>query len=178
MFAFEKNRRDYYNIALTVLFLFYIAAMTWIILFKFALPEQLFSIKTARVVNLIPFNDLFVGKPMSALETIGNVIIFIPFGVFISMILADFSIKNRFLLAMLLSISYETIQFILSIGVADATDVFTNTLGCAVGVWLYVQMRKLIRSEFMAKRFVVLCSAAACVPSLAVIPMFSALILK
>lgn len=178
MFTLEKSRRDYYNIALTALFLLYIAAMSWIILFKFALPEQLYSIKTARVLNLIPFNDLIVGKPMSALETIGNVIIFIPFGIFVSMMLEDSSVRDRILLGMFLSISYETIQFILSIGVADATDVFTNTVGCAVGVGLYTLMRKLIRSEFTAKRVVVICSAAVCVPSFAMMPMLSALLIK
>lgn len=178
MFTVEESKRGYYNIALTALFVFYIAAMSWIILFKFALPEQLNSIRVARVINLIPFNDLIVGKPMSALETIGNVLIFIPFGIFISLMYEDLSVKKRVLLGMMLSISYETIQYILSIGVADATDVFTNTLGCVVGVGLYILMRKIIRNEIRAKRFVVICSAAACVPSLAMIPVFSALWIK
>lgn len=178
MLGTEKTKTDYYDIAVKALFVFYLAAMTWIILFKFALPEQYYSIKTARVLNLIPFNDLLVGKPMSVLETIGNIIIFLPFGIFISMLIEDKPVKDRVLLGMMLSICYETIQFILSIGVADATDVLTNTVGCAVGIGLYILMKKIIRSEFKMRRFVVICSAAVCVPSMAMLPMLSTMWIK
>ena len=175
MSAADKRKMNYYNFAIQGIFIFYLAVMTWIILFKFAPPERLYSIRTSRVLNLIPFNDLIVGKPMSAFETIGNILIFIPFGIFISMIASDASVKNKIIMGMMLSIGYETVQFILSIGVADSTDVLTNTAGCAVGIGAYTLMRNLIRNELKIKRMVVLCSAAACVPSVAVLPMMSAL---
>lgn len=175
MLVGESKKRYYYDTAVSALFIFYIAAMTWIILFKFSFPEQFYSIRINRVLNLIPFNDLIIGKPMSALETIGNILIFIPFGIFISMIIGNTSVKDRVMMGMMLSIGYETIQFIFSIGVADATDVFTNTVGCALGIWLYSLMRNLIRNELKIRRMVVICSAAVCVPSVAVLQRLSTL---
>ena len=61
--------------------------------------------------------DIIVGKPYSMFEIIGNALIFIPFGIFTSMILKDTSISSRIMLGAALSLVYELIQFVLAIGV-------------------------------------------------------------
>ena len=76
------KKKDIYDKAIFGLFVFYILAMTWIILFKSVMPSEFYSIVGSRKINLIPFVDIIVGKPYSMFEIIGNAIIFIPFGIF------------------------------------------------------------------------------------------------
>ena len=70
---------------LRVLAAVYLAALVWIILFKMALsPEQL---PRLRNVNLIPFGDaLVVNGKADYGEVFQNLLIFVPFGVYLQML--------------------------------------------------------------------------------------------
>lgn len=172
------KKKDIYDKAIFGLFVFYILAMTWIILFKSVMPSEFYSIVGSRKINLIPFVDIIVGKPYSMFEIIGNAIIFIPFGIFTSMILKDTSISSRIMLGAALSVTYELIQFVLAIGVTDITDVILNTLGAAIGIAALSVMRALIKSEFDLRKTVVICSTAACIPSAMLVPVLSVMWLR
>ena len=65
---------------LWILFLIYLAAMTWIILFKFSI--SLDGLPYIRKINFVPFGEMVIvnGKPDFS-EVIMNGVIFMPLGI-------------------------------------------------------------------------------------------------
>ena len=46
-----------------------------------------------------------------------------------------------------MSLTFETVQWIFSIGVSDITDLITNTTGVLVGVGLYYLLKKIFKEK-------------------------------
>ena len=55
-------KKGNYNRALFILFTVYLAALTWIVLFKLAIPANIGTLARERVLNVIPFYDIIAGK--------------------------------------------------------------------------------------------------------------------
>lgn len=136
-----------------VLFLIYLAAMTWIILFKFAVsPEQLPYIRS---LNLIPFHEsVIVNDRLDLSEILMNGIIFVPFGIYLSILLSNGRFWVKFLAFAAVSLAYEICQYAAAIGASDITDVIMNCAGGCVGVAVYFVLRKLAGSRKRAERVV------------------------
>lgn len=65
----------------SVLFIIYLIALFWIIVFKFNIPFSYMG--TMRSINLIPFSEsLILNGKLSFSEIIMNVVIFVPFGIY------------------------------------------------------------------------------------------------
>ena len=94
-------------------------------------------------INIIPLVETFKllkGKSLVDFfyNLYGNIVWFIPMGVFIPAL----SKRHRgflqvVLIGALISTSIETLQFIFNTGVTDIDDVIFNTLGAAVGYLIY-----------------------------------------
>ncbi len=137
----------------------YCLILIWIILLKasFTLGE-IALLMGNRSLNLIPFYQQeaigFLGR-----ETILNIIVFIPFGFYLHIL--DVSKQKAVLYGFFLSLLLETAQFVLSMGASDVTDLITNTLGTAVGVYAYHVTQKIFRNKAKADRVIhVLASVA------------------
>ena len=89
---------------------------------------------------------------------IANIIAFIPFGIYTALVLKEIPARSKLISAAVLSILYETVQFVFAIGVCDITDVMMNTLGAYIGIWVY----EFINSK--TKKFVTVCSAISIIP--------------
>ena len=128
---------------LRVLAAVYLAALVWIILFKMALsPEQLPSLRN---VNLIPFGDaLVVNGKADYGEVFQNLLIFVPFGVYLQMLFPRLAFWKKAALAAGASLILEILQFILAVGASDITDLLANTLGAIAGVAGYLLLEKLL----------------------------------
>lgn len=90
-------------------------------------------------VNLILFDEIFrAGYPNRAIVRIfGNILLFVPVGVFIQLIRSDGKKKYFLLLVIpLCSLFIETIQFQTRTGVFDIDDLVCNTLGGFLGFGL------------------------------------------
>lgn len=61
-------------------------------------------------------------------------ILFVPFGIYISTLKTEWNFGRRLIAAVTLSLVYEILQYVLAIGVSDITDVIANTIGCAIGI--------------------------------------------
>lgn len=97
--------------------------------------------------NYIPFNEISkdiqrmsISDPFSSTNLVGNIIAFIPFGIFIPMMFRKkgASMKSVFVLSFLLSLCFEVTQLLLFIGTFDVDDLILNTCGGIVG---YVAFR-------------------------------------
>ena len=103
------------------LFTMYIFLVIWIILFKLAISID--QLPQFRSINLIPF--YYPNKTTYQIrEVLDNLIIFIPFGLYLKLS-----------------------QYIFCIGASDITDLITNTTGALVGVGIYFLLKKIFKDK-------------------------------
>lgn len=118
-----------------IAFTLYVLLLTWIIVFKFRL--NLSDLKYIRTINLIPFKANGVVNGMR--ETVINVVLFIPLGMYLKYLLKD----RKFLSIVIISstsLLFEILQYIFHIGVSDITDIIMNTIGGIIGMILMVTL--------------------------------------
>ena len=118
------------------LLIVYLAALIWIIIFKMQLSFQ--GLPHLRNINLIPFAESMVtnGKTNYS-EIINNVAAFIPFGIFMGMLLQGQAFFKKVAPVFLTSLAFEVIQFVFSIGASDITDLLANTFGGLIGIGFF-----------------------------------------
>lgn len=96
----------------------------------------------------IPFLDMISGP----VDTVLNVILFLPFGFFLPLLYKKFNRIGRAVLAgLLFSLLIETLQ-LFGRGSSDINDLITNTVGTALGYLIYRFVSKLI-GEGLSGRF-------------------------
>ena len=121
------------NKLIIVAFTLYVLLLIWIIVFKFIL--NLSYLKYIRTIKIIHFKANGVVNGMR--ETIINVVLFIPLGMYLKYLLKD----RKFLSIVIISstsLLFEILQYIFHIGVSDITDIIMNTIGGIIGMILMV----------------------------------------
>ena len=98
----------------------------------------------------------FVGMVTGPLETILNVLLFIPLGFFLPLLYRKYrSIKTAVLTGFLFSLSVEFFQMF-GWGSSDINDLMTNTAGTCIGFWAYILFTKILpvdrTKQFQSKR--------------------------
>lgn len=127
------------------LFVIYFVILTWVILFNMELDIALLQKMNFRSVNFIPFSaSLEINGKIDVSEIILNIIAFIPFGIYFSMMNSRWKFIQKTLLFLGVSLFYEVMQYILAIGESDITDLIMNTLGGIIGLGIYVLCSKLL----------------------------------
>lgn len=127
------------------LFVIYFIILTWVMLFKMELDISLLQKMNFRSVNLIPFSaSLEINGKIDVSEIILNIIAFIPFGIYFSIMNSRWKFIQKTLLFFGVSLFYEVMQYILAIGGSDITDLITNTLGGITGLGIYFLCSKLL----------------------------------
>ena len=91
-------------------------------------------------VNLVPFKEMLrysFGSPKFIKNVVGNIIMFIPFGFFVSYYLKANKLSYPVILTLIVSLTIELVQ--LKIGrVFDIDDVILNVVGGFCGFLIYV----------------------------------------
>lgn len=128
------------------LLLIYLFLLTWVILFKLQMPFAPFS--HFRSVNWIPLaGSVIVNGRLRVSEIVENVLVFLPVGIYVGMLKPDWSFVQKMCPAFLLSLCYETLQYVFAIGATDVTDLISNTLGGALGVLLLGLLAKALKDR-------------------------------
>lgn len=132
-----------------ILFYLYLFLLSWCILFKFETQLQFINcFQQERVVNWVPFTQpVIVNGDIVFAEMGFNLLFFIPFGVCLPILAPNWTYKKIVSLGLLLSLLYETLQFILAIGISDVTDLLFNTLGVCCGILLYQLINNLFNNR-------------------------------
>lgn len=124
------------------LLLYYLAALAWIILFKFQF--SIADLPHLRSINLIPFGkSVIVNGTIDFSEIIQNLLAFIPYGLFIHILWEEKPILKQFLPIICTSFLFEIVQFIFAIGGSDITDIITNSSGGFLGIVLAIGISKI-----------------------------------
>lgn len=137
----------------TVLFIIYLIALLWILVFK--LGARISQMGNWRSINLIPFNaPLVLNGETEYGESILNVIVFIPLGIYAGILFRNWSFVQKLFFFFLVSFIVETLQYILAIGTSDVTDIITNTSGGVIGLIVLVVIEKAFNNNIKAQKFI------------------------
>lgn len=94
-------------------------------------------------VNFIPFREILrfkFGSRMFMYNVVGNIVLFIPFGYFISDALKAKKISHILVVSFIVSLTAEIIQS--QIGRAfDVDDILLNVIGSIVGFMIYISIQ-------------------------------------
>ena len=128
-----------------ILFGIYCILIVWIILFKFSLSiNDITGLDKIRNINLIPF---YYSNEVSGhfKEVLDNLLIFIPFAIYLKMLNKDN--KKIILYGLIFSLVLEISQFIFKLGATDITDLITNSMGTVIGVYFYILLEKIFKNR-------------------------------
>lgn len=142
----SKTRQHRITVALLII---YLIAITWIILFKmqFSLSDLL-QVTNFRSINLVPFEGTAVyNNQLHYTEIIYNILIFIPFGIYISILKPTWAFLLKLAPIAGVSLLFESLQYIFIIGGSDITDFLANTLGGLIGILIFFLMKKLFKNK-------------------------------
>jgi len=134
------------NTLTIVLFMIYVLALIWIILLK--LQFSFAELDRVRSINLIPLQgSVIINGIVSLNEIFDNIIVFIPFGIYINMLKNKWSFIQKVLPIISVSLTFEVLQFIFAIGRTDITDLLGNTLGGIIGIFIYAVLLKIFKNK-------------------------------
>jgi len=134
------------NTLTIVLFIIYVLALIWIILLK--LQFSFTEIDRVRSINLIPLQgSVIINGIVSLNEIFDNIIVFIPFGIYINMLKNKWSFIQKVLPIISVSLTFEVLQFIFAIGRTDITDLLGNTLGGIIGIIIYAVLLRIFKNK-------------------------------
>ena len=109
-------------------------------------------------INLVPFSEIFryqVGSKMFIYNTLGNILLFVPYGYFVTRYINGKSLYQLFIISFVTSLTVEILQVKLGRSF-DIDDVILNVIGGMVGYFLYIALNA-IRThlpKFLQKDFI------------------------
>jgi glycopeptide antibiotics resistance protein len=135
------------------LFSVYLIALYWIIVLKFNITA--YHDRVERTINMIPFREaVLFQSPVDWNDTLLNIIIFIPFGLYAGILWKRWSIGRKIALFFSASLAMETAQYILVVGAFDITDLINNTIGGILGLLTLTVLERAFQSTTGAQRFI------------------------
>lgn len=168
------------NILLYVVFGFYIVLLV-LILFRTHRAERSLNLVPLRgIVSYLTGTDLVSGsdidpdflRGLAPGNLLGNVVIFIPLGVYMTLFSKDKTVWKNTLWAVLASVAAEIVQYAFKLGIGDIDDILLNGLGGLLGVLLCRGIYRMCRNG----DFRVRCTVAVMAPVVGVLS-FAVLVL-
>ena len=142
--AEQPNDNKISNNLTRILFTIYLIVLGWILLLKLGVQ---FSYMEKRNLNFIPYNDYFMQGKIDAAETILNILIFVPLGIYSGILFKKWTTGKKFLFFFLVSLGFEALQFILKIGAFDINDIINNTLGGIIGFGVFKAIERILNDK-------------------------------
>ncbi|MGE7762908.1 VanZ family protein [Peribacillus sp. NPDC097895] len=125
-----------------ILFKFRLQLFDYSVLFNFDIQRVLWKIK---ISNFIPFRTIIdylfisdLNSNIRYINLIGNIVAFVPLGLFLPMLSTKLiNAKKIVFLGFAISLFYELVQLILSIGQFDVDDIILNVVGTYIGYLIF-----------------------------------------
>ena len=149
----QSKANNVTNTLTTILFIIYLIALCWILLFKLGVR---FSYMGKRSINFVPFSEPQILNS----ENILNVVIFVPLGIYGGILFERWISGKKLLFFFLFSSIIEGLQYVLRIGAFDVTDIITNTLGGIIGLIIFKLIYKAFDSSVKTQKFINVIAAA------------------
>lgn len=157
----KENSNKYFKRFFWAVFIFYLLILIKIVLLKdtelSSLPMFLTGEKKGfRSLNLIPFQTFVSFSRIagqgnflwSLSNLLGNSLVFLPFGYLLALLRGSKGSKLKIiLLSALLSLFFETSQYVFYLGSADIDDLILNVLGACTGILCFKLLTALCRKD-------------------------------
>lgn len=138
----NKEKPVFYQELLKYVFIVYIMCLFYVVTFQ----DVAWSGN-----NFIPFKEIFrysIGSRAFFKNVIGNMIMFIPYGFFVSYFLKLEKVSTAFLMTLITSITIEVTQLVIG-RVFDVDDILLNIIGGLIGFGIFSIIYK-IKSKLPA----------------------------
>jgi glycopeptide antibiotics resistance protein len=125
----------FYKEFFSLLFMLYILVLFYVVTYQDPVSNTISS------YNLVPFNEMFryeLGSVKFYKNIVGNLLIFVPFGLFISYYLRIKRFPLVFILTLISSVTIEFAQRLIIGRVFDVDDIILNVTGGIIGYILYI----------------------------------------
>lgn len=158
----NKTKFVLYKDLLALMFIVYIMSLFYVVTFQ----DVGWSSS-----NFIPFREMLrykIGSYMFYKNIAGNMLMFIPYGFFVSWILKNKKVSITLLLSLIASCAIEFTQLLIG-RVFDVDDILLNIIGGGIGFYLYYYLNKLrdYLPEILKKTFIyniiITCVVIACI---------------
>ncbi|MNN03742.1 VanZ like family protein [compost metagenome] len=126
-----------------------------------------------RSVNFIPFHSIksyiMVDNGFGSIRLLdvniwGNILMFIPAGIYVTLHNAKKTIAHNLLLTFVISLFIELVQFIFSVGAADIDDIILNLIGGFIGIVIFKALHRWLKDEYKVKRTIAIISLVVGLP--------------
>lgn len=142
---YTLNTRPKQSMFLYFIVALYIFLMLYILIFKYVPISELFNTDRYlyRSYNLVPFKTISaylnwgLSSTVPRTNILGNIIIFIPLGIFLQLFKKNKHLLRSLLMVVLISVGVEIFQYAFALGSLDIDDVILNSIGGFVGILLY-----------------------------------------
>lgn len=131
----NREKFVFYKEFFSLLFMLYILILFYIVTYQDPISNSISS------YNLAPFKELFryqFGTTLFYKNIVGNLVIFVPFGLFISYYLKAKRMWLIFLLSLISSVTIEFSQRLIIGRVFDVDDIILNVFGGIIGYIIYI----------------------------------------
>jgi glycopeptide antibiotics resistance protein len=132
---------------LVALFVVYLVLLAWTVVWKLDVPYVGAAALLPRPIKLIPFVPSAEAGASAPLEVVANVVLFVPFGVYLGLLVPAWPWWKWTGALLGASFLLETTQHLLSTGSFDTTDIIANAAGGLTGAGLVVLARRRLHAR-------------------------------
>lgn len=157
------------TISYWAIFLFYLLLLTYTVFI---------GRDSIRSVNVIPFDSIknFImvdngigGTRIIDMNIWGNILMFIPSGIYLSLQNTTKSITKNLCYICLFSLFIEVVQFVFTIGATDVDDIILNVTGGFIGLMIYKLAEKIFNNDSKIKKAISILSLIVGLPIFALV---------
>jgi glycopeptide antibiotics resistance protein len=130
----HRERFVFYKEVFVLLFMLYILILFYAVTYQDPISDSISS------YNLVPFKEMFrydFGTSLFYKNIVGNLLIFVPFGLFVSYVLRTHRLSLIFILSLISSVTIEFAQRLIVGRVFVVDDIILNVTGGILGYVLY-----------------------------------------
>lgn len=111
---------------------------------------RLYSGSDDYVGKITGFFAWFMQRTVPCTSIVLNILLYAPLGYLLPIIFPKLKPKHVILIGCLCSIATEATQYLFKMGYCETDDVLYNTLGTAIGVWVWLWQSKRLNAQRIA----------------------------
>ena len=155
----SKDEKSRHRILGLILFVLYLILLIYFLFFAEEMGRNP-QMREGYSYNLTLFKEIrrFItyreqlGTFVVAANLLGNILIFVPYGFFVSMAGRTRGLFRTFFLSMFLSLGVETVQLVTRVGSFDVDDILLNTIGGILGYVVFAACSRVRRKHHVRNR--------------------------
>ncbi len=131
----NREKFVFYKEFFSLLFMLYIMILFYVVTYQDPISNTISS------YNLVPFKEMFrypFGSTLFYKNFVGNLLIFVPFGLFIPYYLKTARFRIIFMLTLISSLAIESAQRLIIGRVFDVDDIILNIFGGTIGFLIFI----------------------------------------